>query len=621
MALWVFGVPGVSQDRFTDAPLLGIVSHDNQSGPLFPWQPRYRWKLWALQKYRRWQQTYRQARRSAYLARLALQGVLSMAQVVEWLTARQVRYQLGALPVLHALLRTLQVDQIINRHCPSKATLDHGTVTMVLVLNRLMFPLPLYRLADWVGRTALVHRLGLSANLFNDDRLGRTLDALYPHLEAIWLDIVEVALLKADVDLSVIFYDLTAFIAQGAYSKSQVVDFGFAHNTPMDKRKFKLGLNVTADGGIPWLYHLWSGRTADQTTVAQNMTNLAHWLRQHGQPLDETLLVADRAMLSDELALAYDQQGLRYLIGLRCLRKEHRALVVGPTAEQFLALPLGEASSPGDWGHGCTVVFTHEGQTVSHKGMVVLSGSLREALRQTRQEQLADVEKQLRQIRAEIGQPRRRTLKAVQRRVNGCLNRSPVKQLIQVTVYETPTGQINCHWQIDPCALHQAEQKDGRYLIVTNDWSLSYPEMFRLYRQKDQVEKRFHVCKSDLQVSPVYLHQDQRIAAMLFINMVALLAYTLLERQVHQQGLQITTRQLIDRLEHLSVIETHCHDGSCLRRLTPVEPSVAALLQLVAVALWELQQVSIVPGHQPPLLASTTLTTPILEGVSPPSRC
>ena len=60
-------------------------------------------------------------------------------------------------------------------------------------------------------------------------------------------------------------------------------------------------------------------------------------------------------MLSDELALAYDQQGLRYLIGLRCLRKEHRALVVGPTAEQFLALPLGEASSPGDWGHSCTV--------------------------------------------------------------------------------------------------------------------------------------------------------------------------------------------------------------------------------------------------------------------------
>jgi hypothetical protein len=139
------------------------------------------------------------------VARLALHGVLTMAQVVDWLTASQVRYQLGALPVLYALLETLQVRQIINRHCPSRADVDHGTIAMVLVLNRLMLPLPLYQLADWVGQTVLVAVLGLPASKFNDDRLGRTLDALYPHLGAIWLEIVEVALQKAEIDLSVIF--------------------------------------------------------------------------------------------------------------------------------------------------------------------------------------------------------------------------------------------------------------------------------------------------------------------------------------------------------------------------------------------------------------------------------
>lgn len=96
------------------------------------------------------------------------------------------------------------------------------------------------------------------------------------------------------------------------------------------------------------------------------------------------------------------------------------------------------------------------------------------------------------------------------------------------------------------------------------------------------------ICQSDLQVSPVYLHQDQRIASMLFLNMVALLAYSLLERQVRQHGLQLTTRQLIQRLETVTLIETCCHDGSCLRRLTPIDPEVACLLQLVAQALDEL---------------------------------
>lgn len=63
-----------------------------------------------------------------------------------------------------------------------------------------------YQIADWIGQTVLVSVLGMPASKFNDDRLGRTLGALYPHLNAIWGDIVAVALHKTDVDLSVIFY-------------------------------------------------------------------------------------------------------------------------------------------------------------------------------------------------------------------------------------------------------------------------------------------------------------------------------------------------------------------------------------------------------------------------------
>jgi transposase len=621
IALCAFGLPGVTTTAPADAPLIGIISHNPQDGFLFPWQPRYRWKQWALRKYQRWQQAYRHARRSAQLARLATRGFLTMAQVVEWLTARQMRYQLGALPILHALLRTLQVDQIINRHCPSKATIDHGTVAMVMILNRLMFPLPLYRLADWVGRTTLVSTLGLTATQLNDDRLGRTLDALYPHIQAIWQDIVEVALTKAEIDLSLIFYDLTAFITHGRYAKSEWVDFGFAHNTPMNKRKIKVGLDVTADGGLPWLYTLWSGRTLDQATVIHNMETMTRWLQRHGQPLAKTLVVGDRAMLSGEIAQAYDQRGLRYLAGLRCIQKEHQRLVRRPPEAKFLELPLVEGDAPDYWGYGCTVTLKHKEQTVSHKGLVVLAGPIRDQLRQARQEHLDALKQNLAQLEAKIGQPRLRTVKAVQRRVNSCLRNSPVGRLLQITVFTTADGQIKLQWSLNACAWRQAERKDGRYLLVTNDWSLSYQEMFRLYRQKDQVEKQFHVCKGDLQVSPIYLHQDQRIAAMLFLNMVALLAYTLLERQIRQQGVQMTTRQLLEKLENLSVIETHCHDGSCLRRLTPIEPALAAILQRVGVALTELAQGPVAVGPEQPLLTTAILTTPTLELLPPPQRC
>lgn len=103
---------------------------------------------------------------------------------------------------------------------------------------------------------------------------------------------------------------------------------------------------------------------------------------------------------------------------------------------------------------------------------------------------------------------------------------------MSVTAWQIETDQVDLRWQVDSYALWQAEQRAGRYLLVTNDWSLSHPQMFQLYRAKDGLEKWFHVSKSDPQVSPVYLHQDQRIALMLLLNMLALLAYSLLERQI-----------------------------------------------------------------------------------------
>ncbi|RME42547.1 MAG: IS1634 family transposase [Chloroflexi bacterium] len=583
-----------------EPPLSGLALHTGAEERrwLFPWQPRWRWKKHALRRYRAWRETYRRARRTARLARLAWYGLMPMAWLVDRLTARQLRYQLGALPMLYALLETLKVRQIINRHCATRAQVDHGTVALVLILNRLMFPLPLYQVADWVGQTVLVAVLGVEAAKFNDDRLERTLDALAPHLEAIWLEVVGVALRKADIDLSLIFYDLTAFITHGRYADSELVVFGFAHNTPSNKRKFKLGLDTLADGNIPGLYRLWSGRTADQATVQQNMQNLARWLQGHGWPLHKTLVVGDRAMLNAEIAVTYDQVGLRYLAGLRCTQKEHKPLLLAWDDAQFEACPIVPGDAPQYWGRGCMVTFEHEGRTVTHKGLVVLAGPIRDQLRQARREQLQALEAELAQVRDVIGQPRLRTVKAVQRRVNGCLRRSKVGRLMEVSVYETPAAQVHLTWRVNETALAQAERKDGRYLLVTNDWHLSHQEMFRLYREKDGGEKRFTISKSDLQVSPVYLHQDQRIAAMTLLNMLALLAYSLLERQVRRQGLALTTRQLIRRLENLTLIETHCWDGTCLRRITPPMPECLVILRLVAAALDELVD-SVLPEPGP----------------------
>jgi transposase len=576
--------------------LAGVVTHDPQPGSLVPWQPVHRSRRWLQKEFRRqlhraWQRVHRRAALVKHLTQLMLKGAFTMAAVVDMLARSQLRRQMGALPVLYALLEVLQVREIINHHCSTKAEVDHGTVAVVMILNRLMAPRPLYRIADWLARTVLVYQLGVLANKFNDDRLGRTLDAVSQHTRDIWQDVVHQALLRADVDLSVIFYDLTAFALHGSYADSEHVGFGFAHNTPMNKRKFKAGLDVAADGNIPTEYALWAGRTADMATVQENMDRLCRLLRNHGWSVQETVIIGDRANLNDELAIAYDDHGLRYLAGLQPQKKAHRDLLTRYPDEQFYALSLNkERGCKGYWGRPCQVIFKHEGRQATHRGLVILSGPMRSALRQGRVTKLRALRQELKEVQAKIGKPYHRTVEAVQKRADTRIKKSPVGKFMRAKAYTDEHGQIRLRWWIDRHTLLLAMHKDGRYLLVTNDWRFSLQRMFDLYRQKDGVEKRFKVSKSDLKVSPIYLHKDERIEGMLLINMLALLAYSLLERQVRQNGLQMTTRRIIEKLEHLDVVETLCWDGSLLYRVVPVDEEQDLLLQILARILVDLRR-------------------------------
>jgi len=595
-----------------DVPALpGVVTYDRGRGPLFPWQLKRRVRKWAWRHYCRLRRAHRRAVKVARFARLALAGTLNMVGIVDLLTRVQLRRHLGALPVLYELLSVLQVRRVINRHCPTAAEVDHGTVAIVLILNRLMAPRPLCRVADWVARTVLVSVLGIPASKFNDDRLARTLDAISEHTRDIWQDVVHHALIRFDIDLSIIFYDLTAFVVHGVYSESDYVKFGFAHNTPSDKRKVKSGVNASADGNVPAAYEMWPGNTADMATVQQNMDRLCHLLKRRGWPIDDTVIIGDRANLNDELAVAYQDRGLHYLAGLQAHKKVHRQLLEQHPTQRFYAHPISE----GYWGICCPVVFEHANRQVTHRGLVVLSGPMRTAHRQARAKQLWALNQALWEVRAKIGKPHYRTIADVQRRANTRLRNSPAGKFMRAQAYANEQGQVRLRWWLDRSALWQADQLDGRYLLVTNDWSLSPKRMLALYRQKDGVEKRFTVSKSDLKVSPIYLHKDERIEAMLLINMLALLAYSLLERQARQSGLQMTTRRIIQQLESLEVIETQCWDGSRLCRLVPVDQEQTTLL----VALRQLLAELAIPCPPHPLLVTGEDTSWALPAAEQPS--
>ena len=122
---------------------------------------------------------------------------------------------------------------------------------------------------------------------------------------------------------------------------------------------------------------------------------------------------------------------------------------------------------------------------------------------------------------------------------------------------------------------------DGRYLLVTNDGRLTPARMLALYRDKDAVEKRFRVFKQDLRVRPLFVHSDERLRALLLVNLIALLAYSLLKRQAQQQGVCLTARRLLECLSTIHVVEVEAWDGSRTRRVSEISPEQRRVLTVL----------------------------------------
>lgn len=162
-----------------------------------------------------------------------------------------------------------------------------------------------------------------------------------------------------------------------------------------------------------------------------------------------------------------------------------------------------------------------------------------------------------------------RSLKTVRKSIRSRLDASPVGKAMNVRVWGE-YGDIKMDCEIDNNALLEMSKSKGRYLLVSNKSSFSAVAMLKLYKDKDQVEKRFKILKQDMLVRPIYLHKDERIASMLLVNMIALLVYSLAERRCRQNDLHITSRQLLYEFASLHVTETHTKDGSMLCRSMPL---------------------------------------------------
>jgi hypothetical protein len=335
---------------------------------------------------------------------------------------------------------------------------------------------------------------------------------------------------------------------------------------------------------------------ADRTTPRENLARLQGLLallpaRRPEDPVP--LVISDRAMLTAEALAAYADSALHYLGPLDPSLGDGavRTLLASVPAEELAAAPLAyrpqRAAKDMDWEdyHGVQrtlhVPHPQPGQPpLEVQALVVWSPGKARLEAQKRLTYLTRLEQALTDLQGKLGRRPYMTVAAVQKRVTTLLRRHPARAFVevQVTGGTDAAAPLALRWQVDTAAVQAAATLDGRYVLGTNDTTLSDEQMLSLAKRRDVPEKRFALLKGPLAVRPVYLHKQDRLLSLVFCALVALLVFALLELLAHRALLPVSGTTLLEQFTPLSVLVLLFHDGTALRHLTGLAPPLATVL-------------------------------------------
>jgi hypothetical protein len=158
------------------------------------------------------------------------------------------------------------------------------------------------------------------------------------------------------------------------------------------------------------------------------------------------------------------------------------------------------------------------------------------------------------------------------------LRRHPARAYLAVTVTAGAAGP-ELGWRRQAEALAAAAALDGRYVLGTNDPTLTPDERLATSKRRDVPEKRYALLKGPLAVRPVFVRKQERILGLVFCTMVALLVFALLGWAARRVGEPASGTVLLARFSELRALALSFLDGGRGRRVTGLDPPEAELLQ------------------------------------------
>jgi len=453
------------------------------------------------------------------------------------------RRHVGPLLLVGHYLDRLGLVKLIDAAAPmrGRAQLTHGEVIAALVANRLCGPAPLYDVAGWASSAAVAELLSVPGMLLNDDRLGRALEALAPVAERVRGELALAAAATCRVDMSRLHLDMTAVRFTGAYTDSALVEKGWAADRSI-ARQVKTMQASTPDG-VAVYFRPHNGSAGELPSFTAALERLAA-LAPPG-----VVVVADSGLGYLGSLCAADAAGLRFVVPLRAdtgWAEKFRADVGALDALDALdhcsrrerGLPEVERSVYTGLLRPFHLTDPDTGRQHRLRVAYIWSSEEAASVREGRERALAKAEDALGRVRNGLGGRYYKTKKQVDTRVAKIIG-SKIEDLLTVTTGPARGGKPSIRWRRNHDAITAAAQLDGLYAVATNlpdppGRPLTALDVLKTYKDQWIVEQRHRDLKQTLHVRPIFLHNDDRIEALIAVVGIALLIFGLIEADLRR---------------------------------------------------------------------------------------
>jgi Domain of unknown function (DUF4277)/Transposase DDE domain len=504
------------------------------------------------------------------------------------------RRSVGPLLLVEHFLRELDVQGTVDGALPrsARSILSVGEVVCALVASRLCSPSPLYDVAGWASGAAVHELLGIPPALLNDDRLGRALETFAVYAEDLRGRVAARAIETFGVQAGRLHVDLTTVGVSGAYEHSALIAKGWASDRRVARQVRTLQAS-TPDGTV--LYSRPDpGNAAELTLIGASLERL---LEVSGPGL---LIVCDSAMGAPKTLREIDDAGVRFVVPLRA-SAGFRERFLTDCGHQALRpvryLPQREAKLPPaertrfrgalrDW-----EITRPDREPLRLRVAYIYSSEEAAQVADARERALQKAEDALVRMRNGLGgRYYYKTREQIERRVGQIIG-SNITGLIDVTV-STHDDKHAVSWQRNHDQIATTESFDGIYALATNlPGRLTAGHVLRLYKDQQIVERRHRDLKQTLKVRPIFLHNDDRVAALLSIVGISLLIFGLIEARTRAalgpdqqlpgllpegRAARPTGRNILTAFQGLGL--TYTHTGIQLDPLTDTQQHVLELL-------------------------------------------